>query len=1066
MSALSPRRRSTRRLAAAVAAAMAVTLLGAPSAIAAPASRAALPTGAAPGAPGDHATWTTGAKDGLGTATTTDSKVWHTLTQGVLSEVYYPTVDVANVQDLQLIVSDGSTFSELESAATTHETRLVDLESLTYAQINTATSGKYRIVKTYVDDPARSTVLIDVTVQSLDGGTYTPYVLYNPSLNNSGLGDTGANSGRSLVAHDGSIASALVAKPEFSALSSGFAGVSDGWTDLQADNRMDFTYATATDGNLVQTGRLEPARAGRASHTTLALGFGATGGTALGTAKASLQLPFAGTSAAYAAGWRTYLRSIAQPPASVRADVKLRTQYRVAVMTLKAHEDKTYRGANIASLTVPWGQAINADNAGVGGYHLVWARDLYQVATAQIAAGDTAAANRSLDYLFTVQQKPDGSFPQNSRLDGTPYWGGLQLDEVALPIVLAQSLGRTSAADWVHVKKAADFLVARGPATPQERWEEEGGYSPSTIAAEIAGLISAAAIAKANSDEASAALYTGVADDWQRHVADWTFTTTGPLGNGKYFERIDDNGNPNDGHSLDINNGGGAYDERAVVDAGFLDLVRLGVVPPNDANVAESLPEVDSTIKVTTPNGDDYWYRYNHDGYGEKADGSPYDGTGVGRLWPLLSGERGEYALANGLPATSYLTSMADAANAGYLIPEQVWDSPDPTSYGFTFGEGTGSATPLAWSMAEFVRLAASMVAGHPVETPAVVAARYAHGALPTGPTLTVTAPAAGSTTSAATVAVTGTTNAANVYVNAGGVTTPVPVSGGAFTVTAHLFLGTNTITVVGVGADGSTSMVARTITSTNFGTSLGTVADPTGDDNGPGSYVYPADGAFNPGAFDLTQFGVYDDGTHYNFVTTIAGNVNNPWGGNQISVQRLNVYVRTGSATGAVPALPGVNANLAAPYTFVVVGDGFSGAGVRDAAGNTVAPVSQLALPATKQIVLTVDKSAFGVANLASATYSVAMLSHADGNSEGIGDVRPVYSQAYWASTVGTGMSWIHDYRFGGGTGQWIGNSPWDDDTRDPNTIDILVPAGSSQSAVLDWTAGSPVTLPYVPLG
>jgi hypothetical protein len=166
------------------------------------------------------------------------------------------------------------------------------------------------------------------------------------------------------------------------------------------------------------------------------------------------------------------------------------------------------------------------------------------------------------------------------------------------------------------------------------------------------------------------------------------------------------------------------------------------------------------------------------------------------------------------------------------------------------------------------------------------------------------------------------------------------------------------------------------------------------------------------------------------------------------------------------VPALPGVNANLAAPYNFVVVGDGFSGTGVRDASGATVAPVSLLALPATKQIVMTVDKSVFGAANLGTATYAVAMLSHADGNSEGLGDVRPVYSLAYWNSTVGTGMSWIHDFRFGGGAGQWIGNSPWDDDTRDPNTIDIIVPAGSSQSTVLDWTAGSPVTLPYVPLG
>ncbi|MDQ1640808.1 MAG: glucoamylase [Actinomycetota bacterium] len=1050
-----------RGLAAVAVAVTGIALLGAPPASGASPSPGSPPSGAAPGAPGGHSSWTTGAKDGLGTSTTTGSKVWHTLTQGVLSEVYYPTVDVANVQDLQLVVTDGRTFTDLERDATSHRIVLLDPTSLTYQQIDTDLDGRYRIEKTYVDDPARSTVLLSIRVRSLDGGTYTPYVLYNPSLNNSGMGDSGDAVGQALVASDGNVASALVATPAFTRISSGYAETSDGWTDLKTDHRLDWTYKTAADGNLVQTGQLAAASKGKPSDATVALGFGSTTTAALGTASASLRLPFAATRDAYIAGWQAYLASIAAPPASVTGSAALTTQYNVAVMTLKAHEDKTYRGANIASLTVPWGQAVNADNAGVGGYHLVWARDLYLVATAQIAAGDSAAANRSLTYLFTVQQKPDGSFPQNSRLDGTPYWGGLQLDEVAFPVVLAQMLGRTGAQDWAHVKKAADFIVGHGPSSPQERWEEEGGYSPSTIAAEIAGLVSAASIARVNGDAASAALYTGVADNWQRRVVDWTFTTSGPLGDGKYFERIDDNGNPNDGHTLDINNGGGAYDERSIVDAGFLDLVRLGVVAPSDAHVAASLPEVDSTIKVTTPNGD-FWYRYNHDGYGEKADGSPYDGTGVGRLWPLLTGERGEYVLANGGSASAYLQTIARSANAGYLIPEQVWDRASTAA--FTEGEGTGSATPLAWSMAQFVRLAVSIVAGHPVETPAVVAARYAGGSLGQGPALIVTSPADGSTTDAGTATVAGTTDAAHLYVNAGGSTREVTVTAGSFSTEVPLSLGSNTITVVAEGADGSTSMVTRTVTSTNYGTPVGTADDPSGDDNGPGSYVYPANDAFNAGAFDLTKFGVYDDGAHYNFVTTIAGEVRNPWGGNQISVQRLNVYVHT-AGSGPVAALTGTNANVAAPYSWVVQGDGWD-SNVRNASGTNVAPVSLLALPATRQIVMTVDKSVFGSASLGSATYAVVMVSHA-GDDEGAGGVRPVYSKAYWDSTVGTGMSWIHDYRFGGGAGEWTGdNAAKDTDTSDPNVLDILVPSGASQSTVLDYTAGSPVTIPYVPIG
>ena len=316
--------------------------------------------------------------------------------------------------------------------------------------------------------------------------------------------------------------------------------------------------------------------------------------------------------------------------------------------------------------------------------------------------------------------------------------------------------------------------------------------------------------------------------------------------------------------------------------------MRLGVKKPGDPFVAASLPEVDSVIRVGS-----LYYRYNHDGYGEKANGSPYDGTGVGRLWPLLTGERGEFELANGRSAASHLRVIAEASNDGWMIPEQVWDQPD--AYGFEFGEGTGSATPLAWSMAVYLRLAESIDAGKPVETPSVVADRYARGTLPASPSLTVTAPADGTTTDAATVTVTGTSNAPNVYVHAGGTTTRV--AGGSFSVPVTLGLGVNQITVVAVGANGGTATVQRTLTSTNFGTRVGTTTDPAGDDNGPGSYVYPANDAFNEGAYDVTGFGVYDDGRSYNFVTTIAGELRNPWGGNQIAIQRLNVYI--GGAAG-----------------------------------------------------------------------------------------------------------------------------------------------------------------------
>ncbi len=434
----------------------------------------------------------------------------------------------------------------------------------------------------------------------------------------------------------------------------------------------------------------------------------------------------------------------------------------MAAMILKAHEDKTYRGANIASLSVPWGGGENANEDNVGGYHLVWSRDLYQVFTAYMALGDTAAAARALDFLLKVQQKPDGSFPQNSWLDGKPFWGSLQLDEVAYPLIMAYQLGRFDKETYEkHLKKAADFIVRTGPTTPQERWEEEGGYSPSTIAAEIAGLVCAAEIAKRNGDEASALIYLGAADDWARKVEMWTATTTGTYGDGNYYLRITQNGNPDAGEQIELNNGAGYFDERDIVDAGFLELVRLGIKSPGDPLVRKSVDVIDRVIRVETPHGDAF-YRYNNDGYGEMDDGRRWnwDGkyTGKGRLWVLLSGERGQYeialseyhernpvfedsrispALSTKLKAHNRLESMLGFANEGLMIPEQVWDKeevPEADSQfspNLKFGEGTGSATPLAWSMAQFIRLAVNLQAGKNLDTPDVVYKRYVENGIP-----------------------------------------------------------------------------------------------------------------------------------------------------------------------------------------------------------------------------------------------------------------------------------------------------------------------------------------------
>jgi len=717
-------------------------------------AKAASSSSGAPGAPGEKAVWTPADKDAFGTSTTTASKVWYTLNNGELTEVYYPDLGTPSVRDLQFVVSDGATFAERETDATisSQEVGLVDGRALEYRQVNTDKGGKYKITKTYVTDPARSTVLVDVTFESLTGKPYQLYALYDPSLNNDGGDDTATSTDGKLLASDGNVASALVGAPRFAQASSGYLGTSDGWTDLKDDYRMDWSYSSAsTPGNVVQTARTSLTGLSGSQHLTLSLGFGATTSAAFKGAQGSLTGGFPKAETDYQTGWHNYLGSLKETPSSVGSSGSLEhTTYDVSAMTLAAHEDKTYRGAYIASPTMPWVWGTGLENPS-GAYHLVWSRDLYQIATALLAAGDRAGAERALTYLFERQQKPDGSFPQNSTVDGTPHWGNTQLDEVAFPIVLAWQLGRTDGTTYRgHIKPAADYIVANGPATPQERWENQGGYSPATIASEIAGLVCAADIARANGDRASSNKYLRIADDWQSNVEKWTVTTNGPLASHPYYLRITKDGNPNAGTTYNIGDSGpNGIDQRRVVDTSYLELVRLGVKASNDPNIVQSLAVIDSTqildyqkvgLKVQTPNGT-FWHRFNFDGYGETRTGGPWDigypacelttclqtQATIGRVWPIFAGERGEYELAAGQAgAAGRLASVAKSGNDGYMLPEQVWDDFPPSGQpGFTPGEGTFSATPLAWTHAQFVRLAWSIQVGRPVEQPKIVACRY-----------------------------------------------------------------------------------------------------------------------------------------------------------------------------------------------------------------------------------------------------------------------------------------------------------------------------------------------------
>lgn len=740
----------------------------------------------APNPPGNDAQWASAGKQGVGTSATLESKVWFTLQGGALTEVYYPNVAVGNVHLLQFVVVNPKTKKvETERDNATHEIKVLRPDSLTFQQINTAKSGEWKITKTYTTDVKRDSVLIDV---KFEGKGHRLFVYYDPSLSNSGMHDTAWTEDGVLLANDKEIYSALVFShnkeqkqpDQFRETTNGYLGVNDGLTKKKNDDykrvgKERNLYDEAKNGNVVQFAKIPPEYNGATYEQglgyaetsdyefTLALGFGKEKKEALNNARQSLFKGFENTQKEYEKGWSDYVKTLP------KVDEKYQAQFNMAAMILKAHEDKTFRGANIASMSVPWGGGDNANEDNVGGYHLVWSRDLYQVFTAYMALGNRDAAERALDFLLKVQQKPDGSFPQNSWLDGKPFWGSLQMDEVAYPLIMAYQLKRFDKETYEkHLKKAADFIVANGPKTPQERWEEEGGYSPSTIAAEIAGLVCVAEIAKKNNDLESAEKYLKTADEWESNIEKWTATTTGKYGDGNYYLRITQNGKPDAGEKIELNNGAGFFDEREIVDAGFLELVRLGIKSPDDPLIMKSVKVIDEIIKVNTPNGEAF-YRYNHDGYGEMDDGRRWnwDGkyTGKGRLWVLLSGERGQYELALGnffqseaikqtddsdrvaydikgraiklVAEYRRLDAMLGFANEGLMIPEQVWDKKEVPKADSQFspnlqlGEGTGSATPLAWSMAQFIRLAVNLKVGKNLDTPDVVYERYVLGNKP-----------------------------------------------------------------------------------------------------------------------------------------------------------------------------------------------------------------------------------------------------------------------------------------------------------------------------------------------
>jgi glucoamylase len=694
--------------------------------------------GLAFGGPGLEPRWTSSRKDAVVTAYSASSRVWFTLSHGTLNEVYFPTIDRPQMRDMELLFTDEESFFHEEKRDFQYDFQYVDQDAMAVRATADAPGGAYNVTKEFVSDPHHPVVMMNVRIAGDEAvlNRLKCYALLAPHLDGGGAGNSARSISvagqRVLLAWKNDTTLALGASCGFSRSSCGYVGTSDGYQDLIAHQKMVWQFGSALDGNLAVMGEIEVANH---REFTIAISFGQGHHAAISGLIQTLSTPFDQHAKRFIDQWHRAM----SPKELAAAAMDGGRLARISHNMILTHEDKTYSGAFIASASIPWGASKSDDD--LGGYHLVWTRDMCHSAGAMLACGRVDTARRALVYLACTQ-KPDGGFAQNFWIDGTAYWKGIQLDEVAFPIILAWRIWKADGLGefdvFPFVERAAGFLVRYAPVTQQERWEENAGYSPSTLAAVISGLICAADICRAHGAEDLGKFLEEYADWIEANLDEWTATNDGVLlpSVKRHYMRIwpPAAGEPFHNDSvpegfLNINNRGPGeqhvYDAREIIDHGFLELVRYGVRRADDPLVADSLKVVDAVLKYETPYGP-CWRRYNHDGYGQKKDGGPFDTWGQGRAWPLLGGERAHYELAAGRDVKDFIHSYERFSSVGGMLPEQVWDHEDLPAEGMYEGRSAGSAQPLVWAHAEYIKLLRSVVDGHVFDRIPIVADRYA----------------------------------------------------------------------------------------------------------------------------------------------------------------------------------------------------------------------------------------------------------------------------------------------------------------------------------------------------
>ncbi len=664
-------------------------------------------TGVAFGAPGVSPTWSSSDKDYVTTALD-GPRLWATIGHGIINEVYWPSTGQPQVRDVTFYLIGTNRWIDLKRERRYRvATPKPYLPALTIAHYG----DDYELMLEVLPDPLRDVLLVRYRLE----GPYRLAAIVAPHLGSTGRGNSAWVDDGAGFARNGTYALCVAADQPLEQLSCGFVGASDGWQDLNRHGQLTWRFERAENGTVALSAELS------GTIGVLALGFAGSPYGALTRARTALAADFDALRTQFLAQWEQWGSRLRLP----RPDEGLGDLALLSAAMLKIHEDRAYPGAVVASLSVPWGNSTDS----LGGYHLVWPRDATLTAFALLAANQIEDVRNILAHLIAVQRR-DGHWPQNYFPGGEPYWLGIQLDETGFPVLLAAKLAELGVPELPGtaqmVRAALEFIARSGPSSPQDRWEENPGVNPFTLAVLIAALVAGAAWLLPDEREYALSL----ADDWNDRLEAWCYVRDTALAReagveGYYVRIASPDATGHIGERVQLRNREGeSISAATLVSLDFSYLVRLGLRSAQDARVQDTIKVVDRVLKVDTPSGAVY-HRYNDDGYGEYPDGKPFDGNGVGRAWPLLVGERGHLALQSGMDPLSHLHTIRNCSSPGGLLPEQVWDAAPIPAFELVPGRPSGSAMPLLWAHAEFLKLLVAREQRRPVELLQAVQRRY-----------------------------------------------------------------------------------------------------------------------------------------------------------------------------------------------------------------------------------------------------------------------------------------------------------------------------------------------------